>query len=358
MIRELPIIKYQPIDRISPSNITGLKGCHYKFILSKSFGGKPILPVSIYSYKGTFVHRILEHISKGNITTEESLSHYIDVDLKLIDEQMLKDGNGIYVPMREKLQNFGLLKISFKKFLDEKSKSKNPNSDAKFFSEMWCETKDMKVGGKIDLIVQYRDWIEIIDFKTGAITEELMDEEGEKFEEIKVDYQEQLKLYAALFHEHTGKTTNGLFLVDLKKNKYEIDYTIEECFQLVDEAKKILVQVNEEITSRNFEAVPSLENCKYCLNRPVCSFYKLSLSNGLRTNDINGKIIKVQKFLNGNVSLFLETQNGIVTIKKFGISFFESFYVSIGNTVTVYNIRADKMENSFFANQMTRVYEH
>ena len=86
---------------------------------------------------------------------------------------MLKDGNGIYVPMREKLQNFGLLKISFKKFLDEKSKSKNPNSDAKFFSEMWCETKDMKVGGKIDLIVQYRDWIEIIDFKTGALSLDL-----------------------------------------------------------------------------------------------------------------------------------------------------------------------------------------
>jgi hypothetical protein len=81
------------------------------------------------------------------------------------------------------------------------------------------------------------------------------------------------------------------------------------------------------------------------------------LSNGLETNDINGEIIKVQKFLNGNVSLFLETNIGNVTIKKFESSFFESFNRSIGKKIAIYNIMADKMENAFFANQMTRVYE-
>ncbi|AZA93633.1 Inactivated superfamily I helicase [Chryseobacterium nakagawai] len=357
MILEKPILNYQHISRISPSNFTALKGCHYKFIINKAIDGKPVLPVSINSYKGTFVHRILEHISLGKITSEEELSSYMDNELNVINEQILRDGNSIYVPLHSKLKNFGLLKIKLKRFLIEKSKSQKPVTGVKFSSEKWYETNDKLVGGKIDLISEYPDRIEIIDFKTGAITEELLDDEGEKFEEVKIDYQDQLKLYAALFHEQTGKKVDRLFLVDLQKNKYEISFSFDECNKLIREAKKILIKVNEEISTRFFLADPKIENCKFCLNRPACSYYKQSLINGLKTNDISGRIIKSQKFLNGNVSLFLQTQIGNVTIKNFGISFFESFNKAIGKEIIVYNVRADKMENSFLANQLTRVYE-
>ncbi|WP_426277704.1 PD-(D/E)XK nuclease family protein [Chryseobacterium sp. S-02] len=357
MILEKPILNYQYISRISPSNFTALKGCHYKFILNKAIGGKPVLPVSIHSYKGTFVHRILEHISLGKIRSEEELSNYINNELKIINEQILNDGNSIYIPLHSKLKNFGLLKIKLKRFLIEKLKSKNPVTGIQFSSEKWYETNDKLVGGKIDLVCEYSNRIEIIDFKTGAITDELLDDEGEKFKEVKIDYQAQLKLYAALFHEQTGKKVDRLFLVDLQKNKYEISFSFDECNQLIREAKKILMRINEEIATRIFLANPTIENCKFCLNRPVCSYYKKSLSNGLKTSDIIGRIIKSQKFLNGNVSLFLQTQIGNVTIKNFEISFFESFNKAIGKEIIIYNVQADKMENSFLANQLTRIYE-
>ena len=115
--------------------------------------------------------------------------------------------------------------------------------------------------------------------------------------------------------------------------------------------------INEEISSKEFVALPSVENCKFCLNRPACQHYQSALLNGLVTNDITGKISKVQKFLNGNVSLFLETQIGNVIIKNFDTSFFDSFQNAISKKVTVYNVRSDRMDNSFLSSNMTRIYE-
>lgn len=357
MILKLPAVQYQPVARITPSSFTALKGCHFKFILSRAIIEKSILPVSIHSYKGTVAHSILEHISRGNIYDEETFLKFIDIELAAIDEKILKDGNDIYFPLRKKLQNFGLFKISLRNFLKEKKNQKTPNSPSKFSSEMWCESKDKQVGGKIDLIAEYPSHVEIIDFKTGAITEEMMDDEGEKVEEIKIDYQEQLKLYAALYYEHTGIVPRVLNLVDLKRTKFEVAFTIDECLELLSKAKKLLKIVNNEISCGTFVTCPSVVNCRFCLNRPACQSYQSALVYGLKTNDIRGKIVKTQKFLNGNVSLFLQTQNGNALVKNFDISFYESFNNAIGKTITVYNIKVDKMENSFLATNMTRIYE-
>ena len=357
MILNLPEIKYEPVSRLFPSSYTALKGCHYKFILSKALGSKSILPISIHSYKGTFAHKILEHISRGNIFDEESFSIFIERELAVIDEQILRDGNHNYYPLRKNLKNFGLLKISLRKFLKDRNDQKVPVNTGKFFSEMWCESKDKRVGGKIDLSAEYPAYIEIADFKTGAITEELMDDEGEKYEEIKVDYQEQLQLYGALFFEHTDKKPDALFLIDLHKNKFEVNFSMDESLKLLSKAKQMLDNINEEISSKEFVALPSVENCKFCLNRPACQHYQSALLNGLVTNDITGKISKVQKFLNGNVSLFLETQIGNVIIKNFDTSFFDSFQNAISKKVTVYNVRSDRMDNSFLSSNMTRIYE-
>lgn len=357
MIMNLPEINYEPVSRLSPSSYTALKGCRYKFILSKALGSKSILPVSIHSYKGTFAHKILEHISRGNIFDDETFLEFLEQELEVIDEQILQDGNRNYYPLRKNLRNFGLLKISLRKFLRERKDQKISGSTGKFFSEMWCESKDKKVGGKIDLVAEYPDYIEIEDFKTGAINEELLDDEGEKYEEIKVDYQEQLKLYGALFYEHTNKKPDALYLIDLHKNKFEVHFSMDECLELLCEAKQMLDNINEEISSKKFVALPSVDNCKFCLNRPACQHYQSALLNGLVTNDITGKITKVQKFLNGNVSLFLETQKGNVIIKNFDTSFFDSFQKAISKKVTVYNVRTDRMDNSFVSSNMTRIYE-
>lgn len=357
MILEVPEIDFKPVIRITPSSYTALKGCHFKFILSRAVGSKSILPVSIHSYKGTFAHSILENISRGNIHDEETFLNYFEIKLNEIDNQILQDGNEIYYPLRKKLQNFGLLKINLKKFLNEKKDKKVQSRPSNFFSEMWCESTDKQVGGKIDLVAEYPEYIEIIDFKTGAITEELIDDEGEKFEEIKTDYQEQLKLYAALYYEQTGKKPDDLYLIDLHRNKFKINFSLAESMELLVDAKEMLLTINKEISSGNFSAVTSVDNCKFCLNRPACKAYQSALLNGLATNDLSGKIIKAQKFLNGNVSLFLETKFGNVTIKNFSISSFESFQKAINKTITIYNIKADRIENSFIANHMTRVYE-
>ena len=86
-----------------------------------------------------------------------------------------------------------------------------------FLTEKWVESQDALIGGKLDLIVVIDDFIEIINFKTGSITEDVLDETGEVFQELKSEYRDQLKLYAYLYFDSYGKFPSTLSIVDLRK---------------------------------------------------------------------------------------------------------------------------------------------
>jgi len=84
------------------------------------------------------------------------------------------------------------------------------------------------IAGKIDLVVEEEQETEIIDFKTGAITQDVLDDDGEIFSEIKEEYKEQLKLYAYLYFETIGKFPSELSLIDLAKQKFTVDFSQSE----------------------------------------------------------------------------------------------------------------------------------
>lgn len=350
-------INFKEIKRISPSQFYSMKNCAYKSVLAEAFDKNPLLPLSPNAYFGTVLHKILELISKGIILNEEDFNAEFDKQVKTLEDDLQQKGFGFFVPLKIKLRNFGLKKIQLKKHLRSESEQSTNLSDIKFHSEKWFESKDKLIGGKIDLVVENDNNIEIIDFKTGAITQDCLDDEGEIYSEVKNEYKEQLKLYAYLYFENTGRFPISLSLVDLAKQKFSVEFSEQECKALFEEAINLLKSTNDCIKTETFSAHPKVENCKYCLYRPACSFFIKKLETDFSFNDVLGEIKEVRRFQNGNVSLFLQNGNKVLTIKNFISEKFDELNNNKNKQIRVYNIKREATELFYSMADTTVIYE-
>jgi len=350
-------INFKEIKRISPSQFYSMKNCAYKSLLAEAFDKKPLLPISLNAYFGTVLHILLELIAKRIVKNEDDFNAEFDKQVKIVEDDLLKDGFGFFVPLQKKLKNFGLKKIQLKKYLGSELGESRSSSSTKFNSEKWFESKDNLIGGKIDLIIENGNDVEIIDFKTGAITKDYLDDEGETCSDVKDEYREQLKLYAYLYFENTGIFPTRLSLVDLAKQKLTIEFSEEECKTIFKEAKNLLKSTNSCISRNTFFAIPTEANCKFCLYRPACSFFQRKLETDFSHNDVSGEIRDVKKFLNGNVTIFLQNGERQLIIKNFSPEKYEELNGSRNKKINIYNLRKEATDFVYSATETTMIYE-
>jgi CRISPR/Cas system-associated exonuclease Cas4 (RecB family) len=350
-------IVFRKINRISPSQFYSMKNCAYKSLLAEAFEKKPLLPVSPNAYFGTVLHKMLELISKGVIRNETDFNKTFDEQVKLQEENLKKQGYDFFVPLQMNVKDFGMKKILLKKHLRNISERPSVSSGIKFFSEKWVESKDKLIAGKIDLVIETGEEVEIIDFKTGAITQDVLDDTGEIFSEVKQEYKEQLKLYAYLYSENNGKFPISLSLVDLAKQKFSVSFSQSECNSIFDEAKKLLESTNESIIKRTFAANPTEVNCKYCLYRPACSYFLKQIETNYSFNDVSGSVTNVVRYKNGNVSVFLQCGARHFTVTSFPSDKFEELYESKNKQISIYNLRREAIDFVYSATKTTMIYE-
>jgi CRISPR/Cas system-associated exonuclease Cas4 (RecB family) len=357
MMNKIGEINFKEIKRISPSQFYSMKNCAYKSLLAEAFDKKPLLPLSPNAYFGIVLHKMLELIAKGIVKSEDDLNAEFDEQVKAIEEDLQQKGFGFFVPLKVKLQNFGLKKIQLRKHLRSESEKSARFNSSKFHSEKWFESQDKLIGGKVDLVIVNGDEVEILDFKTGAITQDCLDDEGEIYSDIKNEYKEQLKLYAHLYFENTNKFPTALSVVDLARQKFPVEFSEQECKSLFDEAKSLLKSTNDSIKTKSFLANPKQENCKYCLYRPACSFFHKELETDLSFNDVFGEVTNVRKFQNGNVSVFLQIGNKNLTIKNFSAEEFDKLNNHKSKQLRIYNVRKEATEFVYSATDTTIIYE-
>jgi CRISPR/Cas system-associated exonuclease Cas4 (RecB family) len=357
MINKIQNIAYKKINRISPSQFHSMTNCAYKFLLAEAFDHKPLLPVSPNAIFGTVLHKILELIEKKIIKDDNDFEIEFNKQVKLLEDDLKSKGLSFLIPLKIKLKNFGLKKIQLKKHLRIESGSSMISTQIKYHSEKWLESLDKLIGGKVDLIIENGDYVEIIDFKTGAITENFFDDIGEIVSDVKHEYKEQLKLYAYLFFENTKKFPTKISLVNLAKVKVSVDFSKEDCKVIFDDAKNLLKITNDCIITNSFSAVPSDKKCKYCLYRPACSFFNEQLEDDFSFSDVFGEIIDVKKFKNGNVSVYLQNGDNIVTIKNLYSNYFEELYRNKNKKIRIYNIRKESVNFVYSAGDTTMIYE-
>ncbi|QQS51080.1 MAG: PD-(D/E)XK nuclease family protein [Bacteroidota bacterium] len=357
MINKIADISFKEIKRISPSQFYSMKNCAYKSLLAEAFNKNPLLPVSPNAYFGTVLHKMLELIAKGIVKSEDDFNDEFDKQVNLLEDDLMKKGFDFFVPLKIKLKNFGLKKVQLRKHLRSKTAQQTNLSNTIFLTEKWFESQDNLIGGKIDLIIENENEVEIIDFKTGAIKQESLDDEGEIISEVKNEYKEQLKLYAYLFFENTNIFPSSLSLVDLAKQKFPVEFSEEDCKAIFEEAKNLLKATNDSISTKTFSATPNEQNCKYCLYRPACSFFHKKLEIDFSFNDVLGEIKDVKKFQNGNVSLFLQNGTNYITIKNFTSERFDELNNSRNKKISIYNLRKEAIEFVYSVADTTIIYE-
>lgn len=356
-MNKIGAINFKEIKRISPSQFYSMKNCAYKSLLAEAFDKTPLLPVPLNAYFGTVLHKILELMAKGIIRNEDDFNAEFDIQVKILEDDLQKNGFGFYVPLKIKLKNFGLKKVQLKKHLQSKIEQPISLSSTRFHSEKWFESKDKLIGGKVDLIIENGNNVEIIDFKTGTIMQDCLDDVGDIIPDVKDEYKEQIKLYAYLYFENTNKFPTSLILIDLAKQKFSVEFSEGECKAVFDEAKKLLKTTNDCVNTKSFSANPKVENCKYCLYRPACSFYQEQLKTDFSFNDVLGVIKDVRKFQNGNVSIFLQNGEKQLTIKNFSYEKYNELNNSINKKISIYNLRKEATDFVYSAADTTMIYE-
>lgn len=357
MMNTVGKIEYKKIQRISPSQFYSMKNCAYKSLLAEAMNKKPLLPVSANAYYGTVLHKIIELISKGTIRNEDDFNRIFQDEIKLMEEKLIALGYNYFVPLQKKVKDFIMKKIMLKDHLRNYSDIAPKVTDVNYYSEKWYESKDKLIGGKIDLVIEDKSETEILDFKTGAITQDVLDDDGEINSEVKSEYKEQLKLYAYLYFENTGKFPTQLSLVNLSNQKFTVDFSEQECNSIFEEAKSLLNSTNNCIDKGTFSANTTEENCKYCLYRPACSFYLKHIEADNSFNDVTGSIQDVIKFQNGNVSVYLESGDRKFTISNFPSEMFDELKDRINKKVNVFNLKKESRELFFTATRTTIIYE-
>jgi CRISPR/Cas system-associated exonuclease Cas4 (RecB family) len=350
-------LDFKKIQRISPSQFYSMKNCAYKSLLAEALNKKPLLPVSANAYYGTVLHKMLELISKGNIQNESDFDKIFIEQINLTEEKLKAEGYDFFVPLQKKVKDFVMKKILLKEHLRNIPVRPFRPNNTKFHSEKWYESNDGSIGGKIDLVIEAGQEVEVLDFKTGAITQDVLDDDGEINSEVKAEYKDQLKLYAYLYFENTGRFPSQLSLVDLTKQKFTVDFSQKECRSIFDEAKSLLKSTNSCIDTGAFLANPNAGNCKYCLYRPACGFYLKHLETDLSFNDLSGSIQNVLMFQNGNVSLLLETGGQIFTISNFPSEKFDEFNSYRNKKINIFNLKKETRDFFYSAIKTTVVYE-
>lgn len=350
-------IEFKKIQRISPSQFYSMKSCAYKSLLAEAMNNKPLLPVSVNAYYGTVLHKMLELIIKGSIRTEDEFNKIFQEQIKLMEERLIADGFDFFVPLQKKVKDFIMKKILLKEHLRYFSAKPPRKNNVQYFSEKWFESKDKLIGGQIDLVIEEEHETEILDFKTGAITHDFLDDHGEVNSEVKTEYKDQLKLYAYLYFENTNKLPTQLSLVDLSKQKFKVDFSEQECHAIFEDAKSLLNSTNNCIDKGTFIANPTKANCKYCLYRPGCSFYLKYIESDNSFNDVSGSVINVVKFQNGNVSLYLKSADKTYTVSNFPSEMFEELNNSRNKKIYVFNLKKESREFFFSTINTTIVYE-
>lgn len=350
-------ITFKKINRVSPSQFHSMKNCAYKSLLAEAFEKKPLLPVSPNAYLGTVLHKMLELISRGEIKNELVFNSRFDSEILLMEGKLKELGYDFFVPLQMNVRDFGMKKIQLKKYLRSTTESPREQTGIKFTSEKWLESKDKLVGGRMDLIIEEADDAEIIDFKTGAITEDVFDDNGESYLEVKNEYQEQLKLYAYLYFDCYGKFPTQLSLVDLAKQKFNVEFTEQECKSVFEEAKSLLNETNKSVDTANFKANPSETNCKFCLYRPACKFYLQFLMTENYYNDVCGLLKEVVKYQNGNVSVFVEKGSNKISVTGFTTDKFEYFNSNRNKQIKLFNLRKEATQFVYSATKTTKIYE-
>jgi CRISPR/Cas system-associated exonuclease Cas4 (RecB family) len=321
-----------------------------------------LLPISPSSRLGVVVHQIIE-MSGGHSMDEDAFKKLWDRCVRDQEEQMGKSWFERHlVPLSITALDFHLKRSQCFLLLlarDNVTQSKKPDA-SKSFHEHWLRSKDGLVVGRADEIRFEGEGATIIDYKTGNIS-------GQSIEaEVLSEYEEQLKLYAALFHEEHEEWPCNLIVISIDGKSHYIDYEENECLVLLEESKNMLrrtnsiIEANEPLNRKAPKlASPSQTRCRYCLYRPICEPYFLARQGDFTEgwpNDAWGIVAEKKMLRNGLGKIVLTPLYGASPINIRGLRLKRHAALDAFQKIGVFSLYSDNSDNSYKEGQFTTIY--
>ena len=287
-----PTIK--SVETISPSIVNSFNICPKKaaYFLDSKFS--ELLKGSTSSSLGKIAHFVLA--DSNNLQSQpnsiERQDWFNENWKKYEDQEFLSlqnDWNNSEVPKPMSWNKYHAVKSSVKyKVLEKNSRfigagnvEKSDQTRVKFpISEKYLVNKNLGLKGKPDLIDKHNGVISIIDYKTGFLTEDTLE-----------DYSRQLHLYVILVEEELKLEIEKLYIFG---NTVE---EIELVRSRLPSLQKEIFRILDNLKQNKFQAKPSLENCKFCSFKVYCEdFWKISFSfKADRPLILKGKVSQIYK---------------------------------------------------------------
>ena len=319
----------------------------------------PLLPVSPAAKLGSVAHKILELVSRGHID-KDSLQEAWDEAVARVEEQMHEAGEDHLFPLRDSAQRYEVKKrLTFAAVhrITSAHPSEPPSTPVQggtdVGAEVWLESADGLLGGFVDRIVPGDHGVEILDYKTGAVTEH---ETGD----VKAAYEVQLLLYAGLYQEKTDDWPAKLTLATLGGTQHDVSLDTIRSRELMDEARANLRELNELVSggaSPEQLASPSAAACAFCGYRPACKRYWTERGPDMDWPvDVTGTVRTVTVLGNGTLRVTIDTGDGIASVRGLSTERF-GFLVDGVENVVLCNLRPDPAKDSYRQAPMTTGYD-
>jgi hypothetical protein len=234
--------------------------------------------------------------------------------------------------------------------------------------ELPISSPDGTVQARIDAVLPSPEGPVLKDYKSGAI----FVDDSERLPVLKISYEKQLRLYAALYASSIGRWPVRLEVVPLNGIPCSVIFNKKDCLLLLEEAKELLQKVNgiikqdahapQELTRRL--GVPSQENCAYCPYRPGCGPYRSAVLKSEflsgRPRDLYGRIVEILQLGNGKILIAIKTKDDLRRIR--GVTAGPNRHpvlpqLKAGDDLAAFNLRAGGSKDILLESSFTVIYK-
>jgi hypothetical protein len=278
-VASLPELKL--LGSLSPSRFTAIEAC----ILKEACGGgknSNLLPRYPKSFLGTIAHKLVEMGARGMLAGNPGSTAAVWDKLVAEEEARMAQTTieSHLVPLKRSCVEYFLIRARAIRAASQLAESASLSGGSGsqpadgLGYEIGVSSRDGTVKGRIDAVTMNEGALVISDYKTGAI---LLEEGGDS--QIKPEYEAQLRLYAAIYHETYGLWPDRLLLLNLQGRDFEIPFSRPECERLLVDARETFEKTNVKIQAAlqhgdaSLLASPSPKACRFCAFRPGCKAY-------------------------------------------------------------------------------------
>jgi len=326
---------FATIRRLSPSRYVALTQCALREAWAAS-RAPALLPARPGARPGTVAHTLLENAGRGKISGQGADAVRAEWDRLIAEVEGRMRSSWLerpLVPLRASVRDYEVRRLRAEAqaariaaepaLIDaDVAYAGGAGGAGAAAVEMPVATKDGRAGGIIDRVRETADGPVLVDYKSGAIVAD-----GGEMTVAQEGYRVQLKLYAALYAETTGRWPVRLELAPPDGPPTMVPFTADECRTLLADALTTLDHTNATISrlvaapsgsgERDVLANPHPSACGWCQYRPACMAYRRARHESSGTVggaawpvDVWGKITARRVLHGGQVGLGVRDDGG------------------------------------------------